>query len=101
MASRSERRREKRGDKGSSNGGSSIRPMLLAAGLGLIWFAEFQDNTAVPTGAPDWAVAAIFGARLFADIVGALVLLSVLRLVLTVTRLAVVRWRLQRQLEVR
>jgi len=75
--------------------------MLLAVGLGLIWFAEFQDNAALLGGAPDWAVGAVFGSRLVADIVGAMVLLSLLRLVLTLVRLAVVRWRLQRQLEVR
>ena len=67
-----------------SRGG--LRPVFLAAGLGLYWFVEYQD----PVGAADmpmWGYATTIGVRLLADFVGALVIVSALRLALALARL--------------
>lgn len=85
------RRREPRGR-------SVVRPGLLAGGLGLMWFVQVQESP-LPIDAPGWGVALIVAGRLAADFVGALVVVSVVRLGLAVVRLAVARWRAQRQLE--
>lgn len=88
-----------RGERRRGRGGGGFRPVLLAAGLGLMWFAEFQ-SVALPAGVPNWALALVLGCRLLADIVAAMVIVSVLRLVLMMLWLVVTRWRLQRRLEV-
>lgn len=67
--------------------GGSMKPMLLAAGLGLYWFVEYQD-AAGTANVPMWADAVILGVRLLVDFVGALVIVSVLRLVLVFGRFA-------------
>jgi hypothetical protein len=67
--------------------GGAMKPMLLAAGLGLYWFVEHQD-AADAANAPVWAYAMIVGVRLLVDFVGALVIVSALRLLLVFGRLA-------------
>lgn len=64
-----------------------MKPMLLAAGLGLYWFVEYQDATGT-ANAPMWADAMILSVRLLVDFVGALVIVSALRLLLVFGRLA-------------
>jgi hypothetical protein len=58
-----------------------VRPCLLAGGLALLWFVQFQD-VGVDGEAPIWGVALVIGLRLLADFIGAWVALSVLRLAL-------------------
>lgn len=64
-----------------------MRPVLLAAGLGLYWFVEYQDSGNTPN-APMWGYMMILAVRLLADFVGALVIVSALQLVLALGRLA-------------
>jgi hypothetical protein len=66
--------------------GRAMRPVLLAAGLGLYWFVEHQD-TGSTTDVPMWGYAVMVGVRLLADFVGALVIVSALHLVLVLGRL--------------
>jgi hypothetical protein len=56
-----------------------VRPFLLAGGLALLWFAQFQ-GMGVDGNAPDWGIAAVMLARLLADFVGAWLFVSLLRL---------------------
>jgi hypothetical protein len=58
-----------------------MRPVLLAAGLGLFWFAEYQDHGGTE-GAPMWGYLVVGGVRILADIVVAWVAVSLLQLVL-------------------
>ena len=67
--------------------GRAMRPMLLAAGLGLYWFVEHQDAGGA-TDVPMWGYAMMVGVRLLADFVGALVIVSALQLLLVLGRLA-------------
>jgi hypothetical protein len=67
--------------------GGGIRPVLLAAGLGLYWFVEYQDAGG-PTDAPIWGYMVMVGVRVLVDFVGALVVVSSFRLVLALARLA-------------
>ncbi len=67
--------------------GGAMKPMLLAAGLGLYWFVEYQDATGT-ADVPMWGYAMIIGVRLLVDFVGALVIVSTLRLLLLLGRLA-------------
>ena len=64
-----------------------MRPVLLAAGLGLYWFVEYQDAGG-PTDVPMWGYMVMVGVRLLADFVGAWVVVSALQLVLRSGRLA-------------
>jgi hypothetical protein len=75
--------------------GGGIRPALLAAGMALMWFVEFQ-GAAVPTDAPGWATALLLAGRLFADFVGAALVVAAARLILAAFRLGLTHWRLQR-----
>jgi hypothetical protein len=63
-----------------------MRPFLLSAGLALMWFAQFQD-IGVDGDVPAIGVAAVAGARFSADLVGAWLVISLLRLVFAVARL--------------
>jgi len=63
-----------------------MKPVLLAAGLGLYWFVEYQDHGS-PTEMPMWGYAMMIGVRLLADFVGAWVLVSALQLVLALAKL--------------
>jgi hypothetical protein len=73
-----------------------IRPVLLAGGMGLMWFVKYQSGPP-PMGVPAWGVALIYGGRLFADFVGAAVIVAVVRLGLAAVRFAIESWRLQRR----
>jgi hypothetical protein len=77
-----------------------MRRFLLAAGLGLMWFALVQDS-ATGAGAPIWGVAVVLAVRFLADFVGAWLVLSILQLVLTLGRLGLSQLRARRQEEVR
>lgn len=69
-----------------------FRPLLLAGGLGLLWFVEFQD-AAVAEEMPAWSVPLVLGVRLVADVVGAWLLVSVLRLAVAAGQLGLTRLR--------
>jgi hypothetical protein len=77
-----------------------MRRFPLAAGLGLMWFALVQDS-ATGAGAPIWGVAVILVVRLLTDFIGAWLVLSILQLVLTLSRLGLGQLRARRQEEVR
>lgn len=85
MATADNSRSERRGT-------GRIRPIFLAAGIALMWFAEFQREGLEPD-APDWAVAVFFGGRLAADFVGSLVVVSLVQLCIALARLGFLRWR--------
>jgi hypothetical protein len=78
-----------RGDKGG------LRPMLLAGGMGLMWFVKYQAGP-LPVGVPGWGVALLFVGQLLADFVCAAVVVAVARLGLAMVRLSIANWRLQR-----
>jgi hypothetical protein len=80
-------------------GPRGIRPGFLAGGLALAWFAQGQEG-GFPTGVPMWGIGLMLGGRLLADFVGALLVVSALRLILTFVRLLVVRWRAQSRMGV-
>ena len=71
---------------------AAIRPVLLAAGLGLLWFVQFQDAGG-PTDVQMWAYMTMVGVRLVADFVGAWVIVSALQLALALSRLGFVYLR--------
>lgn len=71
---------------------AGMRPMLLAAGIGLFWFAQFQDG-ASDADAPAWGWLVMDGVRLFADFVGAWLAISAVRLVLALMRHGLVQLR--------
>ncbi|HWD57894.1 MAG TPA: hypothetical protein VG308_06425, partial [Stellaceae bacterium] len=56
-----------------------IRPLLLALGLGLFWFVEYQDTSGA-SDVPMWGDVMVVGVRLLADFVGAWVLISTFQL---------------------
>jgi hypothetical protein len=67
---------------------AALSPILLAAGLGLYWFVQYQDAGADIDG-PMPAYLIIGGARLLADFVGAWFALAALQLVFALVRLGV------------
>jgi hypothetical protein len=77
--------------KKPSNKGA-LRPVLLAAGLGLFWFVEYQDAGGDVSG-PMTAYLVMTGVRLLADFVGAWMALSALQLVFAFARFGVVYLR--------
>ena len=87
-----------RSSKGPSErrDGSGIRPALLACGVALMWFVEFQADPMLP-GVPGWGVALVLGGRLLADFVCAVVTVSIARLGLAAARAVIANWRLARQ----
>jgi hypothetical protein len=66
-----------------------VRPFLLFAGLALVWFALFQDAD-VGGDLPAWGIASVLGTRFFADLVGAWLAVTLLRLAIALGRLG---WR--------
>ena len=70
----------------------SIRPMLLAVGLGLFWFVEIQEGGGQPE-APVWGYMMVLGTRLLADIVGAWCVVSGVLLALSAVRIGLVYLR--------
>jgi hypothetical protein len=72
-----------------------VRPFLLFAGLALMWFALFQDVN-VEGDLPAWGIAAVLATRFLADLVGAWLAVTILRLAIA---LALLGWaRMHREL---
>lgn len=69
-------------------GGGGMRPIFLAAGLGLYWFVEYQDIGGM-ADMPVWGYAMTIAVRLLADFVGAWVIVSALQLLLALGKLGV------------
>jgi hypothetical protein len=69
-----------------------VRPMLLAGGLGLIWFVQFQQGD-MTQDAPSWGYGLVLGMRLLADFVGAWVAVALLQLAIALGRLGLVQLR--------
>lgn len=59
----------------------AMKPVLLAAGLGLYWFVAYQDGGG-DLDAPMWGYLANAALRLIADFVGAWLIITALQLVL-------------------
>jgi len=66
----------------------AFRPALLAGGLGLLWFVQYQQGGPADEAGPVWAHGAVLGTRLIADIVGAWVVIAVAQLVVALGRQA-------------
>lgn len=64
----------------------ALRPVLLAAGLALYWFVEYQD-AGNAGDAPVWGYATVLAVRLLADFVAAWVIVSALQLAVALSRL--------------
>jgi hypothetical protein len=75
--------------------GGGIRPVLLAGGIALMWFVQFQQAPAA-ADAPSWGLGLVFAGRLLADFVGASVAVTFVRLGLGAARVALAQWRVQR-----
>jgi hypothetical protein len=71
-----------------------VRPLLLAGGLALMWFVQFQE-AGVDKDAPPWGVVLVLGVRLFVDIIGAWLAVSILRLILALARIGLAQLRHQ------
>ena len=69
-----------------------IRPMLLAGGLGLLWFVQFQESGSAEDG-PFWLMVLVLGVRLLADFVGAWVVVSALRVAFAFSKLGLMQLR--------
>jgi hypothetical protein len=68
--------------------GGGMRPIFLAAGLGLYWFVEYQDiGGASDMPMPMWGYGMTIAVRLLADFVGAWVIVSALHLLLALAKL--------------
>ncbi|HEX3885200.1 MAG TPA: hypothetical protein VHW66_21270 [Stellaceae bacterium] len=68
--------------------GKAFRPALLAGGLGLLWFVQYQQGGPADESGPAWAHGVVLGTRLLADIVGAWVVIAVAQLVFALIRQA-------------
>ena len=67
---------------------SAMKPVFLAAGLGLYWFVEYQD-LGDATDVPMAGYVALVAVRLLADFVGAWLVVSALQLALALAKLGV------------
>ena len=67
------------------------RPFLLAAGLGLFWFAETRQG-GLPVDAPAYGLALVLASRLLLDFVGGWVTVSTVRVALALGPLGLIRW---------
>jgi len=65
-----------------------MRPIFLAAGLGLYWLVEHQDFGSA-NEMPVWGYGVTIGLRLLADFVGAWIIVSALQLLLALAKLGV------------
>jgi hypothetical protein len=72
-----------------------MRPVLLAAGLGLYWFVQYQDIGGT-SDVPMWGYVTMIGVRLLADFVGAWLIVTAAQLVFALTRLGVAYLRVLR-----
>jgi hypothetical protein len=77
---------------------TAMRPVLLAAGLGLYWFAVYQDGGA-EANAPIWGYMVMVGLRLVADVVGAWIVIAALQLVFACAKVGLTyarsRWMME------
>jgi hypothetical protein len=64
-----------------------MRPVLLAAGLGLFWFVQYQNAGGVEGDMAMWSYLVTVGVRLLADFVGAWVIVSAVQLAIALARL--------------
>ncbi|MGH7096694.1 MAG: hypothetical protein ACREE4_03405 [Stellaceae bacterium] len=71
--------------------GVAGRPFLLAAGLGLFWFAETPQG-GLPIDAPALGLMLVPMSRLLLDLVGGWVAVSGVRIILALGRLGMIRW---------
>ena len=65
---------------------AAMKPVLLAAGLGLYWFVAYQDGGG-DMDAPMWGYLTMAALRLLADFVGAWLLISALQLAIALTKI--------------
>jgi hypothetical protein len=65
---------------------AAMKPVLLAAGLGLYWFVAYQDGGS-DVDAPMWGYLTMGALRLVADFVGAWLIISALQLALTLGKI--------------
>jgi hypothetical protein len=66
----------------------TFRPVLLAGGLGLLWFVQYQQGGPAEEAGPAWSHAVVLGSRLLADFVGAWVVIALAQLVFALIRLS-------------
>lgn len=71
----------------------AFRPMLLAGGLGLLWFVMYQQGGPADEVGPAWSHAVVLGSRLLADFVGAWVVIALVQLVCALIRAGVAQLR--------
>jgi hypothetical protein len=64
----------------------AMKPVLLAAGLGLYWFVAYQDGGG-EVDAPIWGYLTTAALRLLADFVGAWLIVSALQLVIAIGKI--------------
>jgi hypothetical protein len=65
---------------------AAMKPVLLAAGLGLYWFVAYQDGGA-DGDAPMWGYLTIAALRLLTDFVGAWLIISALQLAIALGKI--------------
>jgi len=88
--------------KPANNGGNDetprrvVRPVFIAGGLGLAWFAAAPQALPVE-GAPAWAVAALTFAQLVTDFVGGWIVVALIQLGFAVMRYTLARTRARAQ----
>lgn len=70
----------------------AFRPLLLAVGLGLLWFVQFQQGGGSDDG-PAWSYGLVLGTRLLADFVGAWLVIAAARLVAALLRAGLAQYR--------
>jgi hypothetical protein len=70
----------------------AMRPVLLAAGLGLYWFVEYPDGGA-EADMPMWGYLITDAARVLADFVGAWCIVSALQLAIVLGRVGLTHLR--------
>lgn len=75
----------------------AFRPLLLAGGLGLLWFVEFQDIN-FPEEIPAWSAAVVLAVRLLCDFVGAWLGVSLARLAVALGQLGLTHWQTRSEL---
>lgn len=71
----------------------AFRPALLAGGLALLWFVQYQQGGPTDGPGPAWSQAVVLGSQLLADFVGAWVVIAVLQLLFALVRAAIAQFR--------
>lgn len=71
----------------------AFRPMLLAGGLGLLWFVLYQQGAPADEIGPVWSHAAVLGSRLLADFVGAWLVIALIQLLVALIRAGLAQLR--------